>query len=101
LTPKLKSQVLTAAKIIKEFRITSLTLVGYTDPVGSGPYNLALSQRRAASVNAYLAVSLKALGYSSEAVKRLGLGKSNFVYRSKGVDHTASRRVTIEFDASR
>jgi outer membrane protein OmpA-like peptidoglycan-associated protein len=102
LTPKLRKQVVTAAKIIKEFRITSLTLVGYTDPVGSTGYNVALSRRRAASVNAYLAVSLKALGYSSKEVKRLGLGKSDFVYRSRStVDAAASRRVVIEFDASR
>jgi outer membrane protein OmpA-like peptidoglycan-associated protein len=102
LTPRLKRQVVTAAKIIKEYRITSLTLVGYTDPVGSAGYNLALSRRRAASVNAYLAVSLKALGYSSKEVRRLGLGKSDFVFRAKStVDHAASRRVAIEFDASR
>lgn len=101
LTPALKRQVRTAANIIKEYRVTSVTLLGYTDPVGSSRYNLALSRRRSAAVRARLEVELKALGYRSRQIRQLGLGRTDFVYKANAeVDHAASRRVAVRFDTS-
>lgn len=42
------------AAIVKKYGKTMLTLVGHTDSTGSNAYNQQLSERRAASVQAYL-----------------------------------------------
>ncbi|WP_338641798.1 OmpA family protein [Burkholderia pyrrocinia] len=50
-----------------------VTVTGFTDSVGSDDYNLALSQRRAESVAAYL----KAHGLKTDTLTVTGRGKAN------------------------
>ncbi len=96
LTPKTRAEVVRAAKIIKEYRVRSLTLTGYTDPRGSIPYNLALSRRRTDSVQTYLLSELRRMDYLPTQAEYLGRGKFDLVVAGNGtVENAASRRVTI------
>ncbi|MDR5775157.1 MULTISPECIES: OmpA family protein [unclassified Caballeronia] len=72
LTPKAKASL---DQIISEGRGTtfsSVSIEGHTDSVGSAPYNLALSQRRAESVLEYL----KSHGLKANEFSMKGFGKS-------------------------
>jgi len=54
LTPTAKSQLDAVMGKLEDASVTSIKVVGHTDSVGSDEYNQGLSQRRAASVAAYL-----------------------------------------------
>jgi outer membrane protein OmpA-like peptidoglycan-associated protein len=72
------------------------TLLGYTDPLDTATYNLALGARRAKSVELQLASDLTALGYSSSATTTASRGATSFV--EVGLSDSArakDRRVTI------
>ncbi|UCD86995.1 MAG: OmpA family protein [Desulfobacterales bacterium] len=56
--------------VLKEFRKTSIHIVGYTDSTGSFEYNIKLSEKRAESVAAYL----KAQGIHPARVLTQGRG---------------------------
>lgn len=59
------------AELIRGSEASAVTITGHTDAKGSDEYNLALSKRRAASVESYL-------------TDQLGLDGSNFVVEGKG-----------------
>ncbi len=66
-----------------------ITVVGFTDTVGSETHNLSLSDRRAASV-------VEALAGITEKIESLGLGQFDLaVPTSDGVDEPLNRRATI------
>ncbi|WP_423762235.1 OmpA family protein [Burkholderia sp. NLJ2] len=69
-----------------------VTVTGFTDTVGSDDYNLALSQRRAESVAAYL----KAHGLKTDKLTVTGRGKADPVASNATPEGRASnRRVEI------
>ncbi|KVL85387.1 OmpA family protein [Burkholderia stagnalis] len=69
-----------------------VTIVGYTDSVGSDTYNLELSQRRAQAVASYL----KARGLKGDTWSISGRGKAGPVASNATADGRASnRRVEI------
>jgi len=73
-------------------QVTSVTITGYTDDVGSDSYNLGLSSRRAAAVRGEL---VKALG-SRVAVTAVGRGEANPVATNDSKrGRQANRRVEI------
>ncbi|WP_175948474.1 filamentous hemagglutinin N-terminal domain-containing protein [Burkholderia pyrrocinia] len=80
--------------------VTSITVTGYTDRLGSDSYNQRLSEARAETVRAYLA----AHGVQAGKMKVLGLGKREPVTRDCPTGHTPEviaclqpdRRVTID-----
>ncbi|QVN23346.1 filamentous hemagglutinin N-terminal domain-containing protein [Burkholderia pyrrocinia] len=80
--------------------VTSITVTGYTDRLGSDSYNQRLSEARAETVRAYLA----AHGVQAGKMKVLGLGKREPVTHDCPAGHTPEviaclqpdRRVTID-----
>ena len=52
--------------------VSSMTIVGYTDPLGPDAYNQKLSEQRAAAVRDYLVSK----GMSSSVIQTEGRGKS-------------------------
>lgn len=59
------------ALVINEFEQTVVEVAGHTDSTGTAQYNQALSERRAASVAAYL----RARGVRSERLIEIGMGE--------------------------
>ena len=55
LRPEAKQNLANLAKILNKYDDTNILLEGHTDSDGPDDYNLALSERRARSVSAYLA----------------------------------------------
>lgn len=78
----------------------TVTITGYTDSIGTKPYNLALSQRRAASVLAYLQAHV---GNRSLTYRAVGRGEADPVAPNTvaGKDNPAgrakNRRVVISY----
>jgi outer membrane protein OmpA-like peptidoglycan-associated protein len=54
LTPAAKTKLSALAQTLKSKKVKAVKIVGYTDEIGTKSYNMALSQRRANSVAAYL-----------------------------------------------
>lgn len=72
--------------------IRGATVVGHSDSSGSGEYNLALSQRRAASVKAGLAAS----GMDAARLRDRGVGETQPVVSNDSEEGRAqNRRVVI------
>jgi len=73
-------------------QVTSVTVTGFTDDVGSNSYNLGLSSRRAAAVRGEL---VKELG-SRVAVTAVGRGEANPIATNRSKHgRAANRRVEI------
>jgi OOP family OmpA-OmpF porin len=80
--------------------IASVTIVGYTDRIGSPAYNQKLSVARAEAVKAYLVGK----GVASSRLQAVGKGEADPVVECKGITKRASlikclepnRRVEIE-----
>jgi len=84
------------AVFIVAHKLTHTTLLGYTDPLDTAAYNLALGERRTKSVESQLQKDLSALGYSSSATSTASKGATSFV--EVGLSDSAraaDRRVTI------
>ena len=87
--------------------VTSATVYGYADEIGNAAYNQALSSRRAAAVEGYLASKGVVLPTNVEIVK--GLGQSNSLTscdqsqsRSARIACLAAdRRVEVKFEILR
>jgi outer membrane protein OmpA-like peptidoglycan-associated protein len=77
---------------VKSLHVRSLTLLGYTDDVGTSTYNKALSRERAASVGVYLTAQFHHIGYRSFTIREQGKG----VLRV-GSKRADDRTVTISY----
>lgn len=71
---------------VKDKNVTSITLKGYTDTIGSEEYNLILSLKRAKAVKAIMVSE----GITSHIITTVGLGEE-----SEGVNKSYNRRVDI------
>ncbi|MBO4674955.1 MAG: OmpA family protein [Elusimicrobiaceae bacterium] len=70
-----------------------VTIVGYTDDMGSEAYNLDLSKRRAESAKAYFVKK----GVDAKKIATKGAGETNFVASNETAKGRAqNRRVEIE-----
>jgi outer membrane protein OmpA-like peptidoglycan-associated protein len=92
LTPRAKSALRAFARTVKSLHVRSLTLLGYTDDVGTSTYNKALSRERAASVGVYLTAQFHHIGYRSFTIREQGKG----VLRV-GSKRADDRTVTISY----
>jgi outer membrane protein OmpA-like peptidoglycan-associated protein len=77
-----------AARILKDNPTLNIEVQGYTDGIGSVPYNLKLSDRRAATVKSYLVGQ----GVSASRLTTKGFGKSNPVATNDTADGRAQNR---------
>lgn len=91
LTPAAKAALDQLAQKMKSLPRSVVELVGFTDPIGSKYYNLALSRRRAEAVQRYLVMQ----GIAPRDIKIVGLGKENAPEGLKGdlkeIDPNASK----------
>jgi OOP family OmpA-OmpF porin len=91
------------AAAAKAFEKPTINITGYTDRIGSDEYNMALSQRRADAVAAYLASK----GVPAGGIVATGKGSSNPVVECEGGMSSAdiiecmapNRRTTVDFPA--
>jgi outer membrane protein OmpA-like peptidoglycan-associated protein len=79
--------------LLKRNPKATFAIEGYTDSIGSGEYNLDLSQRRADSVKQYL---VEVLGIDPSQIKPRGFGATKFIVSPRPVPPNASQ---AEFDA--
>jgi outer membrane protein OmpA-like peptidoglycan-associated protein len=92
LTPRARGALRAFARSVKSLHVRSLTLLGYTDDMGTVAFNKTLSRERAAAVGKYLRAQFLHMGYRSFTIREQG----------KGVLHSGSRRaadrtVTISY----
>lgn len=81
---------LAAALTSAELQSQTFTIVGHTDGRGAAEYNMALSQRRAASVKAYLVSN----GVGAERLKTVGKGLTELANKDNPAA-AENRRVEI------
>ncbi|HEY1722185.1 MAG TPA: OmpA family protein [Magnetospirillaceae bacterium] len=94
LTPEAHKIIATAAQTIKAGGDIHIKVTGYTDTVGTVPYNLKLSVRRAKSVDSELIKD----GIPAANISMDGKGKSDLlVPTDDGVREPKNRRAVIEF----
>ncbi len=74
LKPAAEPQLTELATVLKAYPAATVTIVGYTDAKGSDSYNVALSQKRAASVAVWLTARA---GMAGATLHTRGLGKAN------------------------
>ena len=81
------------AIVVKRYPNAIFTIEGYADSFGSAEYNLALSQRRADEVKAWLLVTVG----NRYKIEAHGLGSTNFVVSPNGTveEQEKNRRVEI------
>ncbi len=88
---------------LKDNNVKKITIIGYTDKMGSEGHNLVLSENRAQAVNKYLNTLLELKG---SMVEIKGLGKSHQVQECPNIQEreelimclAPNRRVEIEID---
>lgn len=75
--PKGKAEIQAIAQDMQQYntQVQRIAVIGYTDPEGSDSYNMALSQRRAATVKQ----ALEANGISGNLIQPEGRGEQNLV----------------------
>lgn len=94
LTPEAHKIIATAAQAIKAGHEVKIKVTGYTDTVGTVPYNLKLSMRRAHSVD----IELTKDGIPASNITMEGKGKTDLlVPTGDGVREPKNRRAVIEF----
>jgi len=81
------------ATVVKRYPNAIFTIEGYADSFGSQDYNLALSQRRADEVKAWLLITVG----NRYKIEAHGLGSTNFVVSPNGTveEQEKNRRVEI------
>jgi outer membrane protein OmpA-like peptidoglycan-associated protein len=80
------------ALVLQEYEKTVVEVAGHTDSTGSDSYNLELSQRRAASVSAYL----NSRGITNDRLLSVGYGKARPIATNDTVEgRQLNRRVEI------
>jgi iron complex outermembrane receptor protein len=81
-----------AAESVKAGNVTTITVTGHTDTVGTARYNQALSERRAAAVKK----ALVADGVAGGEITTIGVGKTGLlVPTADGVREPQNRRAEI------
>ena len=78
--------------VLKKYPDTDINVIGHTDNVGSDSYNLGLSEKRAASVSAYL----RSNGIAASRVSTKGMGESDPKVSNDTEDGRAENR-RVEF----
>lgn len=92
LTPAAQSILTQAYDAYKKQNSTGIDLTGYTDTVGTVPYNQKLSERRAESAKKFLV----GLGAPADKIATHGKGKTDLLVPTKdGVREAQNRRVQI------
>jgi outer membrane protein OmpA-like peptidoglycan-associated protein len=100
LTPEAKATLDEVASTIQSQPRVSVELAGFTDPIGSASYNLALSRRRAEAVQRYLVAekvplrNIHIVGMGKEAAPP-GMEKEIGPNPTKAELHRMARRVRI------
>jgi OOP family OmpA-OmpF porin len=92
LRPKGKEVLDELASVLSGATYDTILAIGYTDPIGSEKYNLKLSERRAASVKAYL----QSKGIATEKITTEGKGKTNLKVTFKDCKGSKGRKALIE-----
>lgn len=96
LSPEAHTIIATAAQAIKAGQNVKIKVTGYTDTVGTVPYNLKLSMRRANSVDAELIKD----GVPAANIAMEGKGKTDLLVQTQdGVKEPKNCRAVIEFTA--
>ncbi|MDP5277729.1 OmpA family protein [Sphingomonas sp. DG1-23] len=91
--PQFRATLDQVADVLKQYNQTYIDVYGHTDSTGSDSYNLALSQRRAASVADYLS----ARGVQSARLGTRGFGETQPVADNETEQgKAANRRVEIK-----
>ena len=91
--PQFRATLDQVADVLKQYNQTYIDVYGHTDSTGSDAYNLALSQRRAASVADYLS----ARGVQSARLGTRGFGETQPVADNESEEgKAANRRVEIK-----
>ena len=90
LTPADRASLSAFAVKVKNANVSSLDVVGYTDPTGTEPLNHVLSIQRARSIAAALTKDLNKLGVTSVSIHASGAGVSH-TYTNAALD----RRGTV------
>ena len=80
LRPQAETALEKIAERAKDVREATIEIVGHADQIGSEDYNLALSERRADAVRAYLVDQ----GLSDEAIRIEARGESDPIVRCEG-----------------
>lgn len=93
LSPSYKQMVKGVATVMKDNPSYKLNVVGHADDRASGEYNMALSQRRADAVKAYLVE----LGVSADRITTTALGETQPENPSTTVEARAENR-RVQFD---
>ena len=92
LTAGAKDSLQRAVALLKEFPDANVEIQGHTDNVGTDKYNMALSERRAAVVKAYLVSQ----GIAASRISTEGCGESQPVAtNSTAAGRALNRRVVI------
>jgi outer membrane protein OmpA-like peptidoglycan-associated protein len=93
LRPEFDATLLELTRTLKLYGSTYVDVLAHTDTTGSADYNLALSQKRAAAVAAYLASH----GVARARIASRGLGESAPLYNPETDEsqRAANRRVEI------
>jgi iron complex outermembrane receptor protein len=92
ITAAAASVIAAAAESVKQGHVTTLTVTGHTDTVGSAKYNLGLSERRATAVKGQLVTD----GVAAGEITTIGVGKAGLLVPTKdGVREPQNRRAVI------
>lgn len=84
-------------EVLKKYPDTNIEVIGHTDEKGSDEYNQTLSQRRAASVAAYL----KANGIAASRIVTKGMGETDpKVANDSDANRAENRRVEFVITAN-
>ncbi|MGL5123680.1 MAG: OmpA family protein [Fusobacteriaceae bacterium] len=93
ISPNFYESLNSIASVLTQYPESRINVAGFTDNVGSAPYNVTLSQQRAGSVTNYLVKR----GVASGRIASTGYGSSNFVAtNSTPIGRSMNRRVEIK-----
>jgi outer membrane protein OmpA-like peptidoglycan-associated protein len=83
--------------LVKKYPAAKFSIEGYTDSIGSPDYNLALSQRRAESVKAWLVTNM---GVEPARISTRGFGSTKFIDSPTGSQEQQANNRRVEIAVS-